>query len=268
MLQRGVQRKTVIGESQLEGVGFGLYSGEPIRKGEYISEYAGEVSPFLFLSPLDKMYGPSLIARQVISFNEAERRGIIYDRRYLSFLFDLNSEWAVDGARLGNETRFINHADNEKDGLNCEARILLVHGEHRIKFIALRDIAVGEELLFNYGKKFAEKHGLSKKLPKAKEGSKKGVVVGEEALEALDGLDSRNRVTRGKMTAIRGGHSGGKGGRKARKTAPIRDVLAAAVEEVVEDGDSFALEDEEDDDEDGRDGRRKRKITRPSRYCR
>ena len=48
MLQRGVQRKTVIGESQLEGVGFGLYAGEPIKKGEYISEYAGEVSLLFF----------------------------------------------------------------------------------------------------------------------------------------------------------------------------------------------------------------------------
>ena len=216
----------------------------------------------------------------MISFNEAERRGIIYDRRYLSFLFDLNSEWAVDGARLGNESRFINHADDEKDGLNCEAKILLVNGEHRIKFIALRDITAGEELLFNYGKKFAEKHGLSKKLPKAKEGSKQGVVVGEEALEALDGLDSRNRVTRGKMTAIRGAHAGRKGAGKARKTAPIRNALAAAVEEAVDDGDYSASdtyededegEEEDDDDEDDdepRDGRRRRKIMRPSRYSR
>jgi hypothetical protein len=226
----------------------------------------------------------------VISFNEAERRGIIYDRKYLSFLFDLNSEWTIDAARLGNKTRFINHADSEKDGLNCEAKIVLVNGEHRIKFTALRDIAVGEELLFNYGKKFAEKHGLSKKLPKAKEGGKKGVVVGEEALDALDGMDARNRETRGKMTAIRGGHrgSGGRGRNKARKTAPIRDTLKAAVEtvEAVEaiaegDDDEFdtpAEEEEEEgeegeeerdeDDEDIRARRRKRKITRPARYTR
>ena len=34
----------MIGESQLEGVGFGLYLGEPVQKGAYLSEYAGEVS--------------------------------------------------------------------------------------------------------------------------------------------------------------------------------------------------------------------------------
>ena len=138
----------------------------------------------------------------------------------------------------------------------------------------MRDIAVGEELLFNYGKKFAEKHGLSKKLPKAKEGGKKGVVVGEDALEALDG----NR-TRGRMTAIRGGHGAGRGGRKARKTAPTkRDLeIVAEVEKHVEEDEAMQdiyndENDEEvyDEDEEGniRDGRGKRKIKRPKRYTR
>lgn len=171
----------------------------------------------------------------------------------------------VDAARLGNNSRFINHADNEKDGLNCEAKIVLVNGEHRIKFIALRDIKVGEEILFNYGKKFAEKHGLSKKLPKAREG-KRGVVVGEEALAALDGLNPANRATRGKMTAIRGGH-GGSRGRKARKTAPLRQ-LVEEVKQAVENEET--QEDEDEDDEEIVDvmSRRKRLIRRPARYTR
>lgn len=42
-IQRGVPKKLLIGESQLEGVGFGLYVIEPIKKNEYISEYTGEV---------------------------------------------------------------------------------------------------------------------------------------------------------------------------------------------------------------------------------
>jgi hypothetical protein len=32
-----------MGESQLEGVGFGLYVIEDVKKGEFLSEYAGEV---------------------------------------------------------------------------------------------------------------------------------------------------------------------------------------------------------------------------------
>jgi hypothetical protein len=43
VLQRGVAKKLVMGESQLEGVGFGLYVVEPVQKGDYLSEYAGEV---------------------------------------------------------------------------------------------------------------------------------------------------------------------------------------------------------------------------------
>lgn len=45
-LQRGKLKATVVGESQL--VGFGLYLAESVRKGEFISEYTGEVRPFNF----------------------------------------------------------------------------------------------------------------------------------------------------------------------------------------------------------------------------
>jgi hypothetical protein len=146
---------------------------------------------------------------------------------------------------------------------------MLVNGEHRIKFFALKDIKAGEELLFNYGKKFAEKQGLNKKLPKAaKEGRKKGVIIGEEALEALEG----NR-TRGKFTAIRGGHSSGRGGRKATKSAPMKQMRALIAELEEADEDETMLDadqvDEDDDDEDDIYQRRaKRQIRRPMRYTR
>lgn len=270
-LQRGVLKASVMGESQLEGVGFGLYLAEPVQKGDFLSEYTGEV----------------------ISSQEAERRGIIYDRKFLSFLFDLNKDYVIDAARLGNNTRFINHADNEKDGLNCEAKIILVNGEHRIKFVALRDIAVGEELLFNYGKKFAEKHGLSKKLPKAKEGGKKGVLVGEEALDALDGVDQRQKSARKKVEqtrATRGRPRGsrGRGGSKMRKTAPARQPILEDFEEPIveslsqeQEDDMYTAspdgdEDEEDEqepqepeeEESSRGGRPKRKTRLNTRYTR
>ncbi|KAI9052056.1 hypothetical protein LZ554_004309 [Drepanopeziza brunnea f. sp. 'monogermtubi'] len=215
-LQRGVSKATVMGESQL--VGFGLYLAETVKKGDFISEYTGEN----------------------ISSEEADRRGIVYDRKLLSFLFDLNRDRVIDAARLGNKTRFINHASSATDGLNCEAKIMLVNGEHRIKFFALRDIDAGEELLFNYGEKFAEKQGLNKTLPKAKAGSKWGVLEGDEALDALDGMDQRKRGTREKMYAIRGGKADGKPGRggKMRKSAlSVRPDLEAAVDEPVEDDD-------------------------------
>ncbi|KAG4430406.1 hypothetical protein IFR05_014112 [Cadophora sp. M221] len=236
-LQRGVSKATVMGESQL--VGFGLYLAEAVKKGDFLSEYVGEN----------------------ISSEEADRRGIVYDRKYLSFLFDLNQDRVIDAARLGNKTRFINHSSTTADGLNCEAKIVLVNGEHRIKFVALRDIDVGEELLFNYGKKFAEKQGLDKTLPKAKASRKRGVLEGEEALDALDGMDQRKRGTREKINAIRGGTKPGDkkgGGSKMRKTTTPMGPLVD--EEQEEDA---AEEDEQLSEWPGR-----RKINRSARYSR
>ncbi|TVY40954.1 Histone-lysine N-methyltransferase [Lachnellula occidentalis] len=259
-LSRGVPKSLIMGESQLEGTGFGLYAAEPIRRGEFISEYGGEI----------------------ISTDEAERRGIIYDRKYLSFLFDLNGDWVIDAARLGNKTRFINHADNDKDGLNCEAKILFVSGEHRIKFLALRDIREGEELLFNYGKKFADKHGLNKKLPKIKEGAKKGVVI-DDALDALDGVDSRRKGTnvKGNMTGMNRGRGRGRGRGRARKSAPTREMvkkLEAEPEPEEEEEDEempdihVDVDDDEDeyeeDEDEPRNFRPRRTKTKPLRYTR
>lgn len=43
-IQRGVSKRLVIGESTLDGVGFGAYLAEPVYKGGFIGEYIGEVS--------------------------------------------------------------------------------------------------------------------------------------------------------------------------------------------------------------------------------
>ena len=112
---------------------------EPAEKGEYVAEYVGEI----------------------ITNEEAERRGLLYDELKMSFLFDLNADVVVDAYRFGNKTRFINHSSD----YNCEAKIRLVNGEHRIGFFTTRAVHVGEELFFDYGKKFAEKHGLTDAVP-------------------------------------------------------------------------------------------------------
>ncbi|PBP20068.1 enhancer of zeste 2 isoform a [Diplocarpon rosae] len=203
-LQRGVNKKTVIGQSQL--VGFGLYLAEAVKKGDYLDEYNGEN----------------------ISSEEAERRGIIYHRKLLSFLFDLNRDRVIDAARLGNKTRFINHASTAEDGLNCEAKIVLVNGEHRIKFVALRDMNPGEELLFNYGKKFAETQDLAMTLPKTT-GSKRGVWEGDDALDTLDGMNQRNRDTRAGLHAIRGGKKQGRGGKMRKEGKQAHEAVAVFV---------------------------------------
>ena len=59
------------------------------------------------------------------------------------FIFTVTDDFDIDGAVDWNPARFINHCC----GPNCEARM----EDERIWIIALRAIAAGEELSFNYG---------------------------------------------------------------------------------------------------------------------
>ncbi|KAI4772795.1 hypothetical protein E4T52_12225 [Aureobasidium sp. EXF-3400] len=131
-IQRGVPKRTLLGRSLVHG--FGLYAGEPIAKGEFIGEYQGEI----------------------ITRDETERRGAIYDFQKLSYIFDLNRDQTIDSQRMGNKIRFINHA--AKSNLrNIYPKIMLCNLAHRIGMFAHRDIKVGEELFFDYGGSYHEK---------------------------------------------------------------------------------------------------------------
>lgn len=59
------------------------------------------------------------------------------------FIFDINEEFDLDGSVESNPARFINHSCAP----NAEAEL----DDDRIWIIALRDIAPGEEITFNYG---------------------------------------------------------------------------------------------------------------------
>ncbi|KAG6586538.1 Transcriptional repressor EZH1 [Phytophthora cinnamomi] len=108
--------------------GYGMYAREPITANEFVYEYAGAM----------------------LSQDEAERRGLIYDKMEMSYLFDLNEDAVLDALRSGNKSKFINH-DGETP--NCAAKVMSVCGVHHISIWALRDITVGEELVFDYGYK-------------------------------------------------------------------------------------------------------------------
>lgn len=145
-LQRSIPKRTLLGRSLVHG--FGLYAGEPIAKDEFIGEYQGEI----------------------ITKDETERRGAIYDFQKLSYLFELNKDQMIDSQRMGNKIRFINHAVQEPKGKNANlkansktnwrnvyAKIMLCNTAHRIGMYASRDIEIGEELFFDYGKEYHEK---------------------------------------------------------------------------------------------------------------
>ncbi|KAL9121687.1 MAG: hypothetical protein Q9187_001753 [Circinaria calcarea] len=139
---RGVPRRTLLGHSTLLSrgglSGWGLYMGEPIKKGDYIGEYVGEV----------------------VSREEGERRGLIYDKRNLSYLFDLNITQTLDSTRVGNKFRYINHQADPH--ANCRAKILLCNQVHRIGMFACQNMSVGDEILFDYGETFTSRFDLIK----------------------------------------------------------------------------------------------------------
>jgi uncharacterized protein len=117
---RGAEPALELRPSPIQGTG--AFATRWIRKGEKVVEYTGEK----------------------ISNAEADRR---YDdekmRRHHTFLFILNSRSIIDGGAGGNEARFINHSCDP----NCEA---VIYDNRHIWIEAIRDIAPGEELLYDY----------------------------------------------------------------------------------------------------------------------
>ncbi|KAG7401869.1 Histone-lysine N-methyltransferase ezh1 [Phytophthora boehmeriae] len=121
---RGLHKKIGVAYSTTHG--WGAFALEPIKRGEFIYEYHGAL----------------------LSQDEAERRGSIYDKMTISFLFDADDDSVVDAIRKGNKSKFANHS---AVGQKCKGKVLTVGGEHRISIWAQQDIEKGEELFFDYG---------------------------------------------------------------------------------------------------------------------
>lgn len=102
------------------GAGLGLFATLPLKKGDFIAEYTGEL----------------------LTEEESDARGGKY-------LMDAEDGWVLDGKDRTCVAHFINHSCRP----NCEA---FAEGK-RVFIYAIRDIAPGEEIGCDYGREYVEK---------------------------------------------------------------------------------------------------------------
>ncbi|XP_078277538.1 N-lysine methyltransferase KMT5A-A [Rhinoraja longicauda] len=117
--------------SMIDGKGRGVMATKPFQRGEFVVEYHGDL----------------------IEFADAKKREAEYARDpstgcYMYYFQYLSKTYCVDATkettRLG---RLINHSKNG----NCQSRLHNVDGKPHLVLVASRDIADGEELLYDYG---------------------------------------------------------------------------------------------------------------------
>ncbi|CAM2098634.1 unnamed protein product [Caretta caretta] len=113
------------------GRGWGVKTLQKIKTKRFVMEYVGEV----------------------ITSEEAERRGQLYDNQGNTYLFDLDydsDEYTVDAAQYGNVSHFVNHSCDPNLQVfnvfidNLDLRL------PRIALFSTRTIKAGEELTFDY----------------------------------------------------------------------------------------------------------------------
>jgi uncharacterized protein len=114
------EKKYVVKKSS---AGLGLFATAPLKRGDFIIEYTGEL----------------------ISTDEANRRGGKY-------LFVVSDEKTIDGKGRENTARYINHSCKP----NAEAE--LDEDELRVRIYAKRKILPGDEILYDYGSEYWDEH--------------------------------------------------------------------------------------------------------------
>jgi SET domain-containing protein len=105
----------------LSTAGLGLFATKTIARAGYIVTYRGRRIPT----------------------DEAHARESRFGAKYM---FEINNQWAIDGSSRKNLARYTNHS------CNANAKAILRKGQ--IVLVALRRIAMGEEITFDYGKDY------------------------------------------------------------------------------------------------------------------
>jgi len=103
--------------------GLGLFATTPIAKGAFIVEYSG----------------PRIPTREAHA-REAKTR--------CRYMFEINSRWTVDGSGRRNIGRYANHS--------CRPNAESALAKGKVILRAIKAIAPGEEITYDYGREYFE----------------------------------------------------------------------------------------------------------------
>jgi SET domain-containing protein len=103
--------------------GLGLFATGPVKKGEVVAEYWGEL----------------VTEEQIVRSNG-------------KYFFELENNMAIDGKSRKNKARYINHSCSP----NCEAQEKV--RQQRVFIVARRNIKADEEFGYDYGKEYWEEY--------------------------------------------------------------------------------------------------------------
>ena len=104
---------------------WGVVAEQEISAGDFVIEYRGE------------LIGNALV----------EKRAAQYEREGLTdYMFRVDLESTCDATHMGSLARYINHSCDP----NCETKIVIHQRQKKIALYAKRDIALGEELAYDY----------------------------------------------------------------------------------------------------------------------
>jgi SET domain-containing protein len=141
--------------------GLGLFARVAIRKGQFIARYNGTKIRTESADDLDTRY-----------------------------LFEINSRWTIDGGSRRNTARYINHS--------CQPNAEVYFVGHAIKIRAIRNIKLGDEITYHYGRNYVEafiKPGGCRCLHCAQEDQRTPRTRGETHPQEDERQRSRPRVT-------------------------------------------------------------------------
>ncbi|XP_015585211.1 histone-lysine N-methyltransferase SUV39H2 isoform X1 [Cephus cinctus] len=140
VVQRGTFAKLCVFRTS-NGRGWGVKTLRVIKKGTFVTQYVGEV----------------------ITSEEAEKRGTEYDAAGRTYLFDLDynqSEdqclYTVDAAIYGNVSHFINHSCDPNLAVYAVWIDCLEPDLPKLALFATRDIKQNEEITFDYACQFSK----------------------------------------------------------------------------------------------------------------